>query len=771
MNSSSLDQFHQLKEESQISSQNSVDIYSQLKLIFEQAGLTILDWNKIHIQGKYKKMKQNISQNPILHYQPKIQTQLNQQFNEEQFVYQQQQQQQQQYKFSNKINDIENQNFQNDNGQFLEGKYQGKQYNFRYFDVPYENFEYVQSEILIFKQLEDSQFFQRLIGISFRVVQQNVQLFMINEPTEYDLESFIYLKGETDNEEIYIQMLKEIVQGFEQLIKLNIVPFDLSLDNFQIKESIENKKLRKQLKIVSSGIYQPPQLLQKENDINYYTPLEKLDGIQMNEKSLVWSLGLIIFEMFTKQNHIDDEFNVGFDKQAIHFAKLSIDNFLQEKIDIAMNFIDQAIKIEPQYSRAYNIKGSIYQHQKNFENALQFYDLAIQYNPLFYHAFYNKGNLLQEINKYKEAIQYYDKALALDSCSQLDLYFKKGLAHKHLQEYEQANTLFDKCLLLDDQYVEAIIEKGLILNDLDNYEEAGLHFDLAIEIDSENPKPYEFKAEIMYKQQQYRKSIDLLKKSLEYDLENLKLKQKLGFLYLKNNQFYSALENFNQILKIEPNNIDVLVNMGVIYQAQNKFTEALKKFSQAVKIFPGCQQALFNIGLILQQHFKYNESIQYYQIYTKLNQQNPDSYNNLGLAYMEIEQFEKAIKNFDKAIDLDPNHKTSLLNKSINNLEIQFNFLAIQNQYKNALIFIQGKILIDVYQDHSQAQLLLEKYMDLEQNVKEALVYLAKAYQMQNLYQKAILLYEKIQKLDPNDQQVQKKLNSCVLKFKNQKHK
>jgi tetratricopeptide (TPR) repeat protein len=81
---------------------------------------------------------------------------------------------------------------------------------------------------------------------------------------------------------------------------------------------------------------------------------------------------------------------------------------------MALNHYDQAIKIDPNYTDAWNNKGIALHNLRKFKEAIDCCDMAIKINPNYTDAWNNKGVSLGKLGKYKEAIEFYDMAMKID---------------------------------------------------------------------------------------------------------------------------------------------------------------------------------------------------------------------------------------------------------------------------------------------------------------------------------------------------------------------
>ena len=85
------------------------------------------------------------------------------------------------------------------------------------------------------------------------------------------------------------------------------------------------------------------------------------------------------------------------------------EHFGRGQFSIALDYYDQAIKIDPNYTDAWNNKGNALGDLGKYNEAIECYDRAIEIDPNFARPWNNKGNVLHNLGKDDEAIECYDK--------------------------------------------------------------------------------------------------------------------------------------------------------------------------------------------------------------------------------------------------------------------------------------------------------------------------------------------------------------------------
>ena len=103
----------------------------------------------------------------------------------------------------------------------------------------------------------------------------------------------------------------------------------------------------------------------------------------------------------------------------------------------ALNALDRAVAVCPDYADAYCLRGSIFYSLENYKNAIDDYSQAIAASSDYADAYYNRGNVYYVLENYQKAIDDYAQAIAASS-DYADAYYNRGNVYYRLENYQKA---------------------------------------------------------------------------------------------------------------------------------------------------------------------------------------------------------------------------------------------------------------------------------------------------------------------------------------------
>jgi len=118
----------------------------------------------------------------------------------------------------------------------------------------------------------------------------------------------------------------------------------------------------------------------------------------------------------------------------------------------AIQFLDKAIKYNPQDGAAYNDRALCMVEQGIIDASFDYFDRGIEVEPDYATIYHNKGWLLNKLGHHRESLKYFRKALEIEPGravtyeNMADAYNHIGCQQQALDTYQQAlGLLSDSC--------------------------------------------------------------------------------------------------------------------------------------------------------------------------------------------------------------------------------------------------------------------------------------------------------------------------------------
>lgn len=158
----------------------------------------------------------------------------------------------------------------------------------------------------------------------------------------------------------------------------------------------------------------------------------------------------------------------------------------------ALQYLDQAITLDGQYSYAYDKRGEVYFAKGDYQKAVKDYTVSTDLNPLLWTSYLPMGKAYKELKQYQQQVDAFEKALETDRKLGKVVYLELGNAYRDgLKLYERANAYYQKYIELNQMDDKGYTEAGKNFVAMKNYSAASQHLKKALTL---NPANTEAKA-------------------------------------------------------------------------------------------------------------------------------------------------------------------------------------------------------------------------------------------------------------------------------------
>jgi len=143
----------------------------------------------------------------------------------------------------------------------------------------------------------------------------------------------------------------------------------------------------------------------------------------------------------------------------------------QQDFFSAAKYLEQLMKLEPDFVEGWYYLGKSFYEIKKFEAAVRAFDAAILLYPQFFEALHDKGLALLSIHRIDDAILSFDAARVLNAASS-ELWTNLGMAYGKQRKFDREIACYDNALKLKPHNEIAYTYRGIALCENRQYAEA-----------------------------------------------------------------------------------------------------------------------------------------------------------------------------------------------------------------------------------------------------------------------------------------------------------
>lgn len=272
-----------------------------------------------------------------------------------------------------------------------------------------------------------------------------------------------------------------------------------------------------------------------------------------------------------------------------------------QKLDEAILFYEEAIRLHPKYSKAYDNIGVIFDDgtEEGSKKAERMYQKSIEANPHHPSAYSNLASLYAQSEKLQEAVK------VLLSVQNYDIPYytatlKLALIMKRRGFDRDAEQLYQHILLLFKNSKTPIAEPynhyGALLTEQKRYEEAIKVYEQAISLEPLNPNPLVNLAWVKQTIGFGSNSTTMVNQAEELYERSLRLRQtpealmRLGSLKYQRGDIDGSKAEYEKARRIDPNNHLLLLEQSIVLVSSGEINRAVKLLEESIQTHdPSCK--------------------------------------------------------------------------------------------------------------------------------------------------------------------------------------
>jgi len=331
----------------------------------------------------------------------------------------------------------------------------------------------------------------------------------------------------------------------------------------------------------------------------------------------------------------------------------------QKKYDEAIDQYLEATRIDPNYSKTYNLLGRTYAAKENYRKAIEYFNKAIQMGENSAESYFFMARALMMQRKVDEAVAYYLKSIEIKK-DYAESYNELGRALLFQEKIDEAKENVIIALRIEPNFPEAHYNLGLVFESEEIFEKAIQHYSEAIRIKPDYDLPYYKLGYIYLQKEKIDEAVNFYLKLIKINPDSARAYSMLGRAFIERGDVNEAKHNLFKALQIEPNLAEAHYHLGMAKEDEGRIDDAVKKYFKVIQLEKDFAPVHNRLGDIMMRQGNAEDAARHYLQYLKAKPEDIRARNNLGISLAIAGKTNEAIKHFLAIIRIDPDTSPSV---------------------------------------------------------------------------------------------------------------
>ena len=263
------------------------------------------------------------------------------------------------------------------------------------------------------------------------------------------------------------------------------------------------------------------------------------------------------------------------------FFLLGNEALSEQEYDLAISYYTKSIRVDQEFSRAYNNRGVAKVEDGKPHEAILDYNMAIDLDSSNYDARFNRAYALEEVGRVEDAFKDI-QSLELVYGDSSYIYFYKGLLQTKMRNYEEGKQSFFRAISLDSTNTESFVNLATLYYFQNRLDSAQYWLKHALRLDPDESNAYNTLSQVFVAQGEYELALGALNTALKIVPREPYFLNNRGYIYLFMDSLELALTDINRSIVTDPSNAWAYRNKGIYYLKKGEYEEALRLFEDAL---------------------------------------------------------------------------------------------------------------------------------------------------------------------------------------------
>jgi len=359
---------------------------------------------------------------------------------------------------------------------------------------------------------------------------------------------------------------------------------------------------------------------------------------------------------------------VVYDKKVIETKEKLVAEYIgKQNYTMALDILNQMIKLAPTYPKSYYQVGMIYSNIGKYRLAIDSFDKSLKLAPKNAYSWFYRGIALYSTGDVENGFKSMKKSLVL---APENHYFFQRIGEFYLKDWqlENAEKNLKVALKLDSKNDRVLFFLAELEKYKKNFKKAIEYINRILERDPGSVTAQAIKVRLLFADGDYRSAMAIEDKIKDED-KNREVQLTKGYLLMKNGKFNEGIEKLDKILADDSSNIEALMLLAEYSNIQKQYNKMEAYISRVLKLQP----YNYDANMMLGETYKLRNLTQkamniFYSLY-KHGSRDFKLLNAFGSTLAERGYYSKASDIYKQALSKAPEDKKASLKKEIVRLE------------------------------------------------------------------------------------------------------
>jgi len=270
------------------------------------------------------------------------------------------------------------------------------------------------------------------------------------------------------------------------------------------------------------------------------------------------------------------------------------------RVDLAIEFISRAIRLNPSHAACYCNLGNAYKSGLRLQEAIASYRQALAINPELIDAHLNLGAVLCEVGEFDDALTSFQQVIRI-APMHADAHFNVGQLLENRHEPVEAIESYRRAVEARPDHSQAHYNLATLLRQQGRTAEAIENYRQALESQPDHADALNNLGNLYTDDGRLSEAIACFRRSLNARPTFAAAYNNLANALTEADQLEEAVAHYRLALKHRPDYVDAYTNLGRSLVLQGRGEEALSYYREAARLQPDCTEALWGEAHILLQ--------------------------------------------------------------------------------------------------------------------------------------------------------------------------